>query len=82
VHACYAATHVPIVGMGGVTNAQDVVDFTACGARHVALGTALFADPDVPRRVREELSVVSLDDVYAAAHTSARTSELSAKALA
>ena len=82
VHACYAATQLPIVGMGGVTSGQDVVEFTACGALHVALGTVLFADPDAPRRVREELSVVSLDDVYAAAHRSAKPLELSAKALA
>ncbi len=62
VHACHAATDLPIVGMGGVTSAQDVVEFLACGARHVALGTVLFADPDAPKRIREELSVVQPDD--------------------
>ena len=71
VHACYAATQLPIVGMGGVTTAQDVVDMVACGARHVAFGTALFADPDAPARVRDALSVVSLDDVFARAHEAA-----------
>jgi dihydroorotate dehydrogenase (NAD+) catalytic subunit len=82
VHACYAATQLPIVGMGGVTNGRDVVELTACGALHVALGTVLFADPEAPRRVREELSGVSLDDAYAAAHGSAKPLELNAKALA
>jgi dihydroorotate dehydrogenase len=28
----------------------------ACGATHVALGTVLFADPDAPSRVRDELA--------------------------
>jgi dihydroorotate dehydrogenase (NAD+) catalytic subunit len=62
VHACHAATDLPIVGMGGVTSAQDVVEFLACGAQHVALGTVLFADPDAPKRIREELGVVQPDD--------------------
>ena len=62
VHACHAATGLPIVGMGGITSAQDVVEFLACGAQHVALGTVLFSDPDASKRIREELSVVQVDD--------------------
>ena len=62
VHACYAATRLPIVGMGGITNAQDVVEFIACGAEHVALGTVLFTDPHTPKRIRDELDVVRVDD--------------------
>jgi dihydroorotate dehydrogenase (NAD+) catalytic subunit len=62
VHACHAATRLPIVGMGGITSAQDVVEFIACGAQHVALGTVLFSDPDAPRHIREALDVVQLDD--------------------
>jgi dihydroorotate dehydrogenase (NAD+) catalytic subunit len=69
VHTCYAATRLPIVGMGGVASAQDVLDMIACGASHVAFGTALFADPELPRRVRDELAAVKLDDVFAAAHS-------------
>jgi len=68
VHACFTATRLPIVGMGGVASAQDVVDMMACGARHVAFGTALFADPDLPSRVRDELNGLDLDDVFARAH--------------
>jgi dihydroorotate dehydrogenase (NAD+) catalytic subunit len=67
VYACASATHLPIVGMGGITTAQDVVEFVACGARDVALGTVLFADPDAPRRIREELAVVHVDDSAVAA---------------
>jgi dihydroorotate dehydrogenase (NAD+) catalytic subunit len=68
VHACYAATRLPIVGMGGVASAQDVIDMVACGARHVAFGTALFADPELPRRVRDELTGLDLDEVFGRAH--------------
>jgi dihydroorotate dehydrogenase (NAD+) catalytic subunit len=82
VHACYAATQLPIVGMGGIATAQDVVEFVACGALHVALGTVLFADPDAPTRIREELAVVPMDDKYGAAHRSEKPLEFAAKALA
>jgi len=69
VHACYAATRLPIVGMGGVASAQDVLDMVACGACRVAIGTALFSDPELPQRIRAELDVVQLDDVFASAHS-------------
>ena len=68
VHTCYAATRLPIVGMGGVTCGQDVVDLVACGARDIALGTILFSDPDAPARVRAEVAPVDLDEVFANTH--------------
>jgi dihydroorotate dehydrogenase (NAD+) catalytic subunit len=68
VHTCYAATKLPIVGMGGVISGQDVIDLVACGARDVALGTILFSDPDAPARVRAELAGVDLDEAFASAH--------------
>ena len=67
VHACYAATRMPIVGMGGIATAQDVIDMVACGARDVALGTVLFSDPDAPNRIRRDLAVVQVDDETLAA---------------
>ena len=71
VHACYAATGLPIVGMGGITGGQDALEFAAVGACHVALGTVLFSDPDAPVRVRAELAALDVDNAYAAAHKSA-----------
>jgi dihydroorotate dehydrogenase (NAD+) catalytic subunit len=68
VHACYAATKLPIVGMGGVASGQDALEFAACGARDVALGTVLFSDPDAPARVRGELADLDAADAFAAAH--------------
>jgi len=82
VHTCYAATQLPIVGMGGIATAQDVVEFVACGAAHVALGTVLFVDPDAPARIREELAVVPVDDRYGAAHAPEKPLEFAAKAVA
>ena len=75
VYACYAATRLPIVGMGGIATGRDALEFVAAGASHVALGTALFADPAAPTRVRAELDAelatrefASVDDAHAIAH--------------
>ena len=75
VASCYRATGMPIVGMGGVQTGLDALELIAAGARHVALGTVLFADPDAPGRVRAELHAAaaergwkSYDDAYAVAH--------------
>jgi dihydroorotate dehydrogenase (NAD+) catalytic subunit len=56
VMAARRATDLPIVGMGGVQSGRDALELIACGATHVALGTVLFADPDAPRRIRDELN--------------------------
>jgi dihydroorotate dehydrogenase (NAD+) catalytic subunit len=57
VTVCHEATGLPIVGMGGIESGRDALEFAACGARDVALGTVLFADPGAPGRVRAELAV-------------------------
>jgi dihydroorotate dehydrogenase (NAD+) catalytic subunit len=56
VSVCYEATGLPIVGMGGIWSGRDALEFLACGACDVALGTVLFADPGAPMRVRSELA--------------------------
>ena len=56
VSVCHRATGLPIVGMGGIQSGRDALEFAACGARDVALGTVLFADPGAPDRVRSELA--------------------------
>jgi dihydroorotate dehydrogenase (NAD+) catalytic subunit len=55
VYACYRATRMPVVGMGGVASGADALDLIAAGAEHVALGTVLFSDPAAPARIRVEL---------------------------
>jgi dihydroorotate dehydrogenase (NAD+) catalytic subunit len=55
VFACYRATGMPIVGMGGVGTGRDALELLAAGASDIALGTSLFSDPGAPRRVRGEL---------------------------
>lgn len=78
VATCYRATGLPIVGIGGVRTGLDALEFVAAGARHVAIGTTLFADPDAPARIRMELYAAArergwstYEDAYAAAHEDA-----------
>ena len=56
VYAARRVTELPIVGMGGVMTGRDALELIAAGATHVALGTVLFADPDAPARIRDELA--------------------------
>ncbi len=56
VYAAFRATSLPIVGMGGVQTGRDAAEFLAAGASAIAVGTALFADPGAPVRIRRELA--------------------------
>ncbi len=50
-----AHTTLPIVGMGGIQNGRDALDFLCVGACCVAVGTESFRDPAAGLRVRDEL---------------------------
>jgi dihydroorotate dehydrogenase (NAD+) catalytic subunit len=45
------AVGVPVIGMGGIWNAADALEFIIAGASAVAIGTALYADPAAGHRV-------------------------------
>ncbi len=80
VATCYRATGMPIVGMGGIQTGLDALEFVAAGARHVALGTVLFADPDAPARIRMELHAAAAEhgwNAYEAAYAFAHEEALS-----
>jgi dihydroorotate dehydrogenase (NAD+) catalytic subunit len=56
VHQVYEvarAHRIPIIGQGGITNAQDALEFLIAGATAVGLGTALFYDPLVCKKVND-----------------------------
>lgn len=55
VYDVYKAVNIPIIGMGGVTCAQDVIDFMSAGASAVAVGTANFVDHFICPTIIEEL---------------------------
>ena len=45
------AHDVPIIGQGGITNARDAIEFMIAGASAVGVGTALFYDPLVCKKI-------------------------------
>jgi dihydroorotate dehydrogenase (NAD+) catalytic subunit len=49
------AVKSPIIGVGGIETAEDVLEYVAVGATAVQVGTASFTDPRVSQRLVEEL---------------------------
>jgi len=49
------AVKIPVVGLGGIETAADVLDYVTVGAAAVQVGTASFADPQTSERLRSEL---------------------------
>jgi dihydroorotate dehydrogenase (NAD+) catalytic subunit len=45
VYECRQAVRIPIIGMGGIADARDVLEFMMAGASAVQVGTANFVDP-------------------------------------
>ncbi|KPN13534.1 dihydroorotate dehydrogenase [Bacillus australimaris] len=58
VHEVSQAVSIPIIGMGGVQNAEDVLEFLLAGASAVAVGTANFVNPFICPEIIEELPKV------------------------
>jgi len=64
VHITYQvaqAVSIPIIGAGGVTSAEDALEFLMAGASAVQVGTATFADPLAPIKVIEGLAAYVRD---------------------
>jgi len=86
VYACRRATALPIVGMGGIRTGRDALEFVAAGATDVAVGTALFPDPGLPVRLRDEFeaalaaSGAALSDTQANLETPNRPKDLQIRA--
>jgi dihydroorotate dehydrogenase (NAD+) catalytic subunit len=56
VHA--ALPHVPILGMGGVSNGRDALELILAGASGVSVGTASFGNPTALIQIRDELQTL------------------------
>jgi dihydroorotate dehydrogenase (NAD+) catalytic subunit len=55
----YDAAHavkIPVIGMGGITTAVDVIEFMLAGARAVQVGTASYFDPVATEKLVDELA--------------------------
>lgn len=52
------AVSIPVIGLGGITNGTDALEFLTAGARAVEVGTATFIDPRAPLLVADDLERV------------------------
>ena len=75
VYQVYNAVKIPIVGMGGVTTAEDVIEIMMAGATAVQVGAANLVDPFACKKIVEELPaamekyrISSLEEIIGAAH--------------
>jgi dihydroorotate dehydrogenase (NAD+) catalytic subunit len=70
VYECREAVKIPIIGMGGITDARDAVEFMIAGASAVQVGTANFVDPFIWSKLLDGLRE------YMARHEVARIADL------
>ena len=71
----YDAVKIPIVGLGGVSTAEDVIEMMLAGATAVEVGAANLVDPYASKKIIEDLPVVmekyrinNLSDIIGGAH--------------
>lgn len=75
VYQTYHAVNVPIIGMGGIMNANDAIEMILAGATAVSVGTANFTDPRVAEKVvagieeyMKKYNVADIKDLVGAVH--------------
>lgn len=75
VYQVYNAVKIPIIGMGGITTAKDVIEMMLAGATAVQVGAANLVNPYACKEIIEELPLVmekykinNLEDIIGGAH--------------
>ena len=53
---CARSVSIPVIGCGGISTADDALEYLVAGCAAVQIGTACFADPALPGRLVDELS--------------------------
>ena len=75
VYDVYGAVKIPVIGMGGIMSAEDIVEMMLAGASACQVGAANLVDPfackkiieDLPR-VMEKYKIKSLEEIIGGAH--------------
>ena len=75
VYQTYQAVNIPIIGMGGIMNANDAIEMILAGATAVSVGTANFTDPRAAEKVvdgieqyMKQYDVADIKDLVGAVH--------------
>ena len=70
VWQCYQAIKIPIIGMGGIMNSEDAIEFLIAGASAIQVGTANFINPAVTQEIIEGM------EAYCKKHQITKISDL------
>ena len=75
VYQVYEAVQIPIIGMGGVSSAEDVIEMMLAGATAVQVGAANLVDPYVCKTIIDQLpqtmekyQITTLNQIIGGAH--------------
>ena len=75
VYQVYEAVKIPIIGIGGISSAKDVIEMILAGASAVEIGSANLVDPYACKRIVEDLpkemeqyNIQSLKSIIGGAH--------------
>ena len=75
VYQVYEAVNIPIIGVGGIEKAEDVIEMMLAGATAVEIGAANLVNPYACKEIIEELPIVmekykieKLTDIIGKAH--------------
>ena len=58
VHKIYQSVNIPLIGIGGITSADDVLEYVLAGAAAVEVGTANYRDPNIGTSIIVELDTL------------------------
>jgi dihydroorotate dehydrogenase (NAD+) catalytic subunit len=79
VYECRRAVKIPIIGMGGIATAEDVLEFMIAGANAVQVGTMNFVDPFIWRKLltglhayMTEHNIERIEEIVGTVDTTAR----------
>ena len=64
VHKIYEQINIPILGMGGIVNCTDVVEFLRVGASMVQIGTLNYRDPSLISTIHDELHSLMIKNKF------------------
>lgn len=56
VYQVAKAVKIPVIGLGGISSAEDAIEFLMAGATAVEIGTANFIDPAITKKVKDGIA--------------------------
>ena len=62
VHKVFNAVEIPVIGIGGISKVEDVVEFLLAGASLVQIGTMNYQNPNIGSQLRSELDKYLMEE--------------------